>query len=567
MGAIYSSAWKVLIWLGESEGLDWLAFAIPVDAGSMRYGDDESTMYSALVEKRHHCQCCPARCFSDGKEAYKHALIALKSIVKRKWFERLWTFQEIQLARRAYVQSGEHEMSFVFLRRQLERLGQDHFTLAQNHLGPSTTNIGRRFDTDYRSGKRAFVEVIVSCWAAQCGDPRDRIYAIRNLTDMSAWTQNDVNYNLAPVLVFKNATVNCLRHDSNTIDQFDRPHNSALLAYAGSTHVQAARTYWPSWVPDYTRLTSECEIIRDRLVIRPSSDGCFPASEMQVSEEVQHNEWQHYGLRIGGRVIGKVTHVLHESQLSQGLSEVKLSPRWRPYIVVESDVADTTTSLQVWAERCGRFIKAHTSTGLGRISAEAPDDLNQHRNGSKRPTLRDWHRRRSEGYIPAVHSDNIFGPNIYVRHANRFRLRPDSLNFLTRPLDPLDGIPRSVEFTQALLASLADSIRSNRQLNASCESIVSLLAFDGVSLEVIGQDRLLAAVATATGEAFFGWVPRATQAGDMLCIFYGAPYPFVLRSANRLGAYTVVGDAIFPHITEETAVASDVGKQETVLLI
>ncbi|KAK5126138.1 hypothetical protein LTR85_011493 [Meristemomyces frigidus] len=78
----------------------------------------------------------------------------------------------------------------------------------------------------------------------------------------------------------------------------------------------------------------------------------------------------------------------------------------------------------------------------------------------------------------------------------------------------------------------------------------------------IDASRVLA----STSNGLLGWIPETATVGDVICVFEGAPFPFLLskKSGDR---YTLVGDAYVHGIMHGEAWPEDEGNIETISLV
>lgn len=68
-----------------------------------------------------------------------------------------------------------------------------------------------------------------------------------------------------------------------------------------------------------------------------------------------------------------------------------------------------------------------------------------------------------------------------------------------------------------------------------------------------------------TANNTFGWVPNGAEVGDIIAMFYGASYPFVLRGQGQ-GKYKIIGDCYLDGFMDGEGMSSEYAEQEFVLV-
>lgn len=98
MDRVYQQARGVLVWLGASQETDSLAFAAMTAYLTKARGDgtednwQPEDIWQRLGEglrDRCYCPCCSER-FELSENLATDALLAIKKLLRRSWFTRLW---------------------------------------------------------------------------------------------------------------------------------------------------------------------------------------------------------------------------------------------------------------------------------------------------------------------------------------------------------------------------------------------------------------------------------------------------------------------------------------------
>ncbi|KAI9900048.1 hypothetical protein N3K66_004310 [Trichothecium roseum] len=174
MSDIYSLATRVVVWLGPEESGDDSRLAVSTLAhlgaqvettlDGFRLtspGAQEPTWYNIDVTLPY------------SPRQWK----AIRRLISRPWFGRVWTAQEIQLANRlAIVQIGNASLSWSLFRRAVDCLKDkpQHGDGERLPLGFLTSSIMNGAD-------RPFVDLLRRHAHRECSNPRDKIYGMLSL--------------------------------------------------------------------------------------------------------------------------------------------------------------------------------------------------------------------------------------------------------------------------------------------------------------------------------------------------------------------------------------------------
>ncbi|CZR68473.1 uncharacterized protein PAC_18372 [Phialocephala subalpina] len=182
MGSIYKNARQVLVWLGPSSRNSDLALQTLKRIGEAVTNNPEERWIKS------HPGTWPDTLDNDTEALASHAncWLAVKEILTREWFSRLWVFQEITLARKASLVVSENCLDwgiFVLGLRwirssggQLDRLIQhlDISNLFSNAIWPF-------LESSLNPTSKELLPMLQYTRSFRCSDPRDRLYAIRAL--------------------------------------------------------------------------------------------------------------------------------------------------------------------------------------------------------------------------------------------------------------------------------------------------------------------------------------------------------------------------------------------------
>ena len=124
MEKIYRGAARVVIWLGEgqnttSRAMALLKWKLPIYKLGLHLPFMRYRAKYALAGLRSELQAALVHGASSLSRANTTPLSGLDSIIHHSWFRRLWTLQEISLARRAVLQCGHTKLSWRLLSNAL----------------------------------------------------------------------------------------------------------------------------------------------------------------------------------------------------------------------------------------------------------------------------------------------------------------------------------------------------------------------------------------------------------------------------------------------------------------
>ena len=498
MGQIFSSAFSVLIWLGESNPEDALVFAtinlcrpfheeIELDlTGGERIDMDDAATASLdridaqLVESA-HCPCC-GTFFTPTQNTAKDGLRAAKKLLHRSWFARLWVVQEVVLGARAYIISGSHRAEWQCFSSAMFRLvTSEQRSSDSQQNGPSREGWFesafaqiRHFESfgfqEQLGGINgaSLLGSILELSARDCYEPRDRVYAIRSINGLEGGDDFQPNYDIELSDLYRSVVVRALT-DKSWRQPFN-PDVSLVLALAGTEDAATAELQRPSWVPHFHHLSK-----RSRAKSRTYDfKGATHDPQFVTTSYGLICRWlpeTPETLVLKGRCFGVVNDILTDS----------LCPREYPEDESGSatEWSDTVLALVQWYLCCSKWIRQRSKE---LIDLELLLCAGDHRSwdGDSRAQL----------------------------DMEKFR-----------------EICSTLSLSETLLVEAWRTLRPflMYEPNARVDRGRRLASFD------IG------------GKLHFGWAPPQASIGDSVCIIPGAPWPFAIREFGD-GSYMLLGD-------------------------
>jgi hypothetical protein len=238
MGKIYASAQKVVIWLGDEQNNSNRAIEL---GKKIAEGIEENgaNIVGVILDNPQSLG------LPKWQDKTWHALGLL---LRRPWFERTWTVQEVVKARTAIVKCGKCSISW-------ERLSSVASVIDFETMRPSGTT-GKssgspthhiRLINALRAGQPDPVDLLIGAQNYRATDARDKIYAFLSLSNFDI----EANYNITTVnLYVRFASQYLLRalSDPQTVEESSRKVMTLILC-AGRAN---QREHLPSWVPDWS---------------------------------------------------------------------------------------------------------------------------------------------------------------------------------------------------------------------------------------------------------------------------------------------------------------------------
>lgn len=506
MGSIYSNAVRTVVWLGESQGTDYLSFALLEAFEAVK---SEATKQSTWLKVgkdlsmlKPHCTCCRSPTLSIPVHTLEMALEGLNGLFSRAWFTRLWVVQEALLSKALLFQSGSHITQITNLTHML--MYQDEEEPLETLLAAKTIDMIRRGWAPIRSlfvnimthtvhqNRGTFLDILGSIGDRGCMHPLDRVYALRAVCCISLWSELKPDYKKRPVDLYTDLVWSCLRKDSLETAfnaHWQGPiHPSALLAIAPRTQKPGLDASWPSWVIDLHNLPKG--LVSSTTKMYPAHpdedfrDGGGPFTPYALTFEIDRAKMPDSPsvLDIWGQPNGIVLDVLPESSLL-GIPgcDIVREPIRGDHVAFSNQDA-----LQAWAVRCAEFVMHHQSAKI--------DVRGSGSSGEMREFIENL-RWLAEDEYSAAATERCVDYMLWLASAMRWRF-----------LDP---------------------------------------------------DKWLAAV-RIHGRVFIGSVPADTKIDDNLCLLFGSPHCFVARESTvRRDAYQLIGDAQIDGLTEVEALDED----------
>ena len=232
MPDIYGSAKGTIAWFGPESSNSALAMKIIAYIGSrviVDFKQDIIRLASDSYRSVDH--------FHESLQLDKETYRAIRELLSRSWFERLWILQEVHLGRgRTHMLCGFERTSREFFCNAVEFLCLYNIS-DPNRIGKLLDNV--RITMTYKNnGSDALMDLVRRTRHLQCSDPRDKVYAVLNMaSNKSSDIQSD--YSKSTPEVFQSV----LEHGLSKYESLQ------LLAYCS---LPERKLNMPTWVPDWS---------------------------------------------------------------------------------------------------------------------------------------------------------------------------------------------------------------------------------------------------------------------------------------------------------------------------
>ncbi|KAF2103265.1 hypothetical protein NA57DRAFT_72240 [Rhizodiscina lignyota] len=493
MSRIYKQAEETVVWLGE------------------RSDDSEDAMeFINLLHRMGPIQLPYPEIPEELKQpCFDSKWTALKKILERKWWTRIWTIQEYALSKRVSLWCGDRIVSREAFSHSLELLNRPHNKDVPD--GPAFANgWNRRRVQMWHTLKsqpefRNLAGMSLAALAAYCGncdatDDRDRLYALRAIA--TDYELLEVDYTLSTEDVYLRFTQSFISH-----------HRSLDIICLAHTYWQFEGSSLPSWVPDWRRKTyslvipqmisqtSRGEIgnLRPTSIVKPSqitmeysASGHIPAVFTFVGTT----------LIVQGIILDVVDGLgtSESSELVQSSAPIISSQEASHN--VEYSALDSLKSICncIVLSRKDRYLQEPVPMKDFIWSFWVLcSDVRNNCAADIHPTFVNWFNGSRHLLVRGATLDSIVAQSA---------LSDDSS--LSQGPESLDG--RSIQIQDSFLGRFYDTvIRMSRRL-------------------LVGETGIL------------GMAPGRAKKGDYICILKGCSVPVILRRTADVGLYSFVGE-------------------------
>ena len=264
----FEKAENVIVWLGEDTGDASEAFKI------LRVVDPSSSSITDIVELIN----------SEGGKA-------LRKLLERSWFRRIWVVQELVCARKATIKCGTHSMKWETFLDVAERLHTAGIFVTPEERSVQDallvlSNMRREMQRRNQRNRSHLELLLYSYRLCLASDPRDKVFALVGIAHGQIAAAYTPNYSREVPEVYRDLAIHLIIAERN-------PDFLLHCAHIGGCQASIL----PSWVPDWSQpLYTYCSPLRLPGAYEASTGTSFKG---RVSEELDE-------LFLDGVVLNKV---------------------------------------------------------------------------------------------------------------------------------------------------------------------------------------------------------------------------------------------------------------------
>jgi len=583
MSRIYRQADRVLVWLGYStprlerafDTLEQLhAYLI---ANAEHYEDNALDFQRSRRKGKAEREQTRKLSTEQVMELRNYDWDAVRALLSNPWFVRMWTLQECVLAKRPVFVCGQREMPFnLFYQPVTEILSQGLIQeLVLSHFDSDLSTMAGYYRIalsllGFMAGGLPLLALVKHCSTRMSTDPRDKIYAVLGLAsdvNLNDW-ELKADYSASVEEVYRRFAHWCMVRNKNL----------EILSYARKEDSKNMLDT-PSWVADWSssqvsnmmslsQNTSICQasgqtvpcisvspdrpdtLIVKGLCIDQAGELAVSYSNLTEAELFRSViERLHLGLQLETdtrdlreAIVTRQLMALRDctfDQARQMLDALELLDRYRQPHITAQDVVEIT-----WIEGC----KEIAFSGASNIKSEKDDAFWR--------TMICNHRL---GQAPA--------PSSFARDFEKRLQTLDELKKGTRRSNPgnnmmermrRDPIENPLHPEQPERPSLA------LQVTGSDSEPLPEYSREETEIKTLWEQNGARSLCV-TSRGRLGWVPDSAQKGDIICIFYGANVPFLLRP-NGDGRYKLLGEAYIHGMMNGEAIGAKGMKEEEFMI-
>ena len=504
MASIYGSAVRVLIFLGEPDNVEDAMLTRSLFGFMKKSCCNHSLMKchnpsrggramasSHGMSKSEKKMCTTVETILRETSIETSKMRQLQKLFSLRWFSRIWTLQEVVMAKKVQVFYGEYSIDWGY------------FSLKPLYVttisSPSTSYSPDEIPPVLRLGKQLALRSTDLCdlilATIQCGatDPRDKVFALRGMQRRQDCENMMPDYNQPVHQVFQQTSEICLQNAQNL----------GILSL-----VQTPMPMLPSWAPNLEHPPSLPTVAQfmDRyekfLTATKQHDGLrLPIQKYTPSPMIYLN-------RFGDKTCLQVRGCLIATVLqTKGYSNDWVA--WHGQLPKPNCIDQMDSGPHIWQLR-----KIFADWGASDITT-----------GLELP-LR---------YMHGIVTEHITNPNSLGAGQTVMTNRQDNANAEPHVLAQTNGQTMQVAIREPARSRRDDWINVHfRQgkLRAPCRAMVGQYFH---FIDNLARGRCLMLTTDSVGVC-----PTATEPGDVVYLLEGAKAPFVLRQKGE--RYTVVGE-------------------------
>jgi hypothetical protein len=327
MTQIYSQAKEVLVWLGAKPGT----------RGKQAFDDAEHIATDPSFAKELVDEADFFRVLEWGHRETK--IQSLSHLLRRPWFHRMWTLQEIGLARSATFVWGSLGISWEHLARALTELSLQSSRGIVERWNFDVHRVTTLYQWQSNIRDQTFLELLKMSTNRSTSDPRDRVFAllthpaarIHKSADAPVQLLIEANYTMSEYEVYREIASTIIQSTKSLdiISSIDYPQNGL-----------------PSWVPNWSYKPRTNRLSDSYRNFAAAGRGRFSRWDEEVNNSLGPEQFTILGhvrkhLQVKALVIGNVAGVA----IAKG-TKMSIRTGWR---LLERMISTRTTSERLTA--------------------------------------------------------------------------------------------------------------------------------------------------------------------------------------------------------------------------
>lgn len=467
---------------------------------------------------------------------------AVRQMMRCKWWNRMWTLQEVVVAKNVTILYGCCVTSWEIFAQSVETdlsgpglILSSEYRLVMGRYA-ETVHILTRMRNDWaRGGRKTLLSLLTNFSHREASDARDRVYALLGLAQTPLPTTPD--YSMDVLFAYQSAMLGIVEASGNL---------EVLNANIG----RKARRDIPSWVPDWTaesnilirtrteRVNLYATSSRTSVYVSNANIESDPDSTLRYlrhrNPTASRNQQSHLAL----------TRLRRASQYT----EIIGSTDWKTFL--QCKFAENIDPQQdfLYLKAIGNYLTASGRAcrlrvhGNGTISLPGAElavvtDVGQPNLSERSPesAIRSWammmaklvpNARTWEMFLRTICADMVYDLN--VKEYKWRRVRSDDLHtiaswLLNDPLASIDEPKTKAPLLASIRAMILDSFLG---ICSKGPGIATLNIRHCVSVATYRRSLFL------TRDNSFGLCPMDTAIGDKIYMLLGSRTPFVLRESG-----------------------------------
>ena len=484
MRRIYQQSENCLAWLGPHTEYDVLAYKL-------------LNLIHDYIDS--HPSEKDGKMLMPGRIHGKHSTTpgqwdALSRLFARRWFERVWTLEEIILPRRAIIISGKFSFDASKFFTIVEFIHTNGLEAPMSGLeggflqSLKVAALRRKFHEN--AGGIDLLDTLRSARDRDAFDTRDKIIGVLGICRTDPNWATTLGYHMSPKEIYISLATNILKTSS--------PFRLFSACYP-AVEQSKITDHLPSWVPDWSKRIAAVPCIQEfERFEKYTAGGSMPPS-IDVYQSADCGEF----LKIKGKKISSLNSFVD-----------------RYSITLQKDFKNTHYPDRSTCQKIGDW---YFYIALGWAF-----DILEDREVRGRPemTIEQYFIATCWSMTPAGCGRKRFWETIACALTNT--KRNEALRFESQLMSYAKQIQQH-DVNNPVQASFLHNLESWTRVRKFC----------------------------VTGDGHIGWVPLEARQGDIICVFDGAQLPYILRRVADQNAYILIGHCFFHGIMYGETIASN----------